>query len=148
MSTNYRFYYPDILENWDAEQYQDVAKYFADKTRYEIATFCADLYYHNGGDTASNSAKNLTQFAAECAKFENCTIDPQEVKDWINNLKLIEAIKTKNYEEIERITLILNECPLYKLVAFVSSILFRGEISEGLFYLGYLAGSLSKNSPG
>jgi hypothetical protein len=145
--SNYRFYYPDLLEKWDAEQYQDVVKYFADNPRYGIVTFCADLYYHNGGDTAKNAAKNLTQFAAECAKFENCTIDPQEAKDWINNLQKewFEAVKAKD-EEIKRITLILNECPLYKLVTFVSNILFRGEIAEGLFYLGYLAGSLSKGT--
>lgn len=142
--SNYRFYYPDLLEKWDAEQYRDVVKYFADNPRYYITTFCADLYYHNGD--GSNAVKNLSQFAAECAKFENCTIDPPQ-ENWIDNLQRewIEAVKNKD-EEIKRITLILNECPLHKLVTFVSSILFRGEITEGLFYLGYLAGSLSKGT--
>jgi hypothetical protein len=148
----YKSYYPGFLEDWHAEKYQDVIRYLSWQDRSAIVIFCVDLYHYGKGlDDTSNGVKNLVLFAAECAKFENYVVDSEELKTWTNNIVAKWEAATGsnlsseiNNAEIDEISAILISVPFCKLVTFVNSILLKYEYFEGLFYLGYLSGSLGK----
>lgn len=147
--SNYYSYYPDLIEEWKAGNYEAVAKALAQKNRMDVSVFCCDLYHLEIG----TARDRLARLALEVAIAEEFDIVDSTIRDIVSLETCIEEWKSlverwsRNHKpEWDELVRKLVEYPKCYLISFVSSAILLSTLDESLkhFYMGLLGGSLSR----
>ena len=149
---SYTYYCPDLMERWDAGDYESVAFTLLAKERIFVTIFCLDLYMGK----KEEATRALATLTAEIAKAEGIDLNELAVNEdklqslldkWNDNRRSHLLNVFGSDAELEAIGRELNNLPRCYLISFVSAgILLSSMIEEAVkpFYMGVLGGILSR----